>query len=81
MASYRIIIRRDAQAEFLAVPFPFRRQINQRIHALKSKPRPDTSQLVFAELRLLRVSGWRVLYAVDDDRMTLTVISILPPQS
>jgi len=79
MASYSVVIKPGAQAEFLTVPFPFRRQINQRIYALKNEPRPAASETVDERTRVLRVEGWRLVYEVDDDRHVISVLAVLPP--
>ena len=79
MASYSVVIQPSAEAEFRAVPFPFRRQLNQKIYALKEQPRPADSELVDGELRLVRVAGWRLLYEVDDEASRLVVLAVLPP--
>jgi mRNA-degrading endonuclease RelE of RelBE toxin-antitoxin system len=74
MASYSVRIVTSAEAEFLAVPFPFRRQINQRIHSLKNNPhpvwaQPDAPPGYFT----IHVHGWRVQYSVDEDALTVTI--------
>lgn len=77
MPSYRVRIDADAEAEFLAVPFPFRRQLNQRIVRLKEEPRPPDAERLSAEEKFrLRVHGWRVLYEVDDEALAVRVLGV-----
>jgi mRNA-degrading endonuclease RelE of RelBE toxin-antitoxin system len=79
MASYRIVIRESAQAELIAVPFPFRRQLNQRITSLSKTPRrPDSERIGEGELFRLRAHGWVVIYEVADDAGLVTVERIRP---
>ena len=78
MGSFRIVVRRSAEAELHAVPFPLRRQINQCLMRLKEEPRPADAELVSEEEKYrLRVHGWRVLYEIDDARRLVTVWAVL----
>lgn len=78
MASYRIVIRRSAEEELMAVPFPFRRQINGLIFKLKKDPRPSAAERIAeGEHFRLRVDGWRVVYEVEDESLVVTIIAIV----
>lgn len=78
MPSYRVLIDVAAEEEFREVPFPFRRQINQRIVRLKEEPRPrDAERLSEEEKFRLRVHGWRILYEVDDEALAVTVRAVV----
>lgn len=76
MAKYRIEIRERAEADFLAIPFPFRRQVNQRLHKLKADPRSEGAEAVGESERYrLDVAGWRILYEVDDAETVVRIVS------
>ena len=78
MRSFKIVVESAAEKEFRAVPFPFRRQINQRIMSLKEEPRPADAELLSEEEKYrLRVHCWRVLYEIDDARQLVTVWAVL----
>ena len=78
MGSFKISLRRSAESELRAAPFPFRRQINQRIMRLKEEPRPADAELLSEEEKYrLRVHGWRVLYEIDDAKRHVTVWAVL----
>ncbi len=79
MAKFNVIIQPEAERDFRAVPFPFRRQLNQKIYALKDEPRPPESEIILDELRVVRVAGWRLLYEIDETTTTFTVLAVLPP--
>lgn len=80
MASFRIVIAESAQAELMVIPFPFRRQVNQRIVKLKKLAVPPASELISVENETsrfkLRVTGWKIIYVVDDAHATITILSI-----
>lgn len=77
MISFKIIIAQSAEVEFRSVPFPVRRQVNQRIMRLKEQPRPpDSERLSEEEKYRLRVHGWLFLYEIDDARNIVTVWAV-----
>ena len=80
MDSFKVVIQPSAAAEFLAAPFPFRRQLNERINALKRNPRPIGAQVVDGELYVFSVGDWRLLYEVDDANGQSTILAILAAQ-
>lgn len=78
MASFRIEILPSAEKEFRSVPFPVRRQVNQRIMRLKADPRPpDSDHLTEAEKYRLSVHGWAILYEIDDRKTLVTIWAVL----
>jgi len=77
MASYSVVIREAAVEELLATPFPFRRQINQRIFKLKTDPRPpDAERILEDEHYRVLVAGWWILFHVNDPQGVLTIVAI-----
>jgi mRNA-degrading endonuclease RelE of RelBE toxin-antitoxin system len=73
MARYRVVIRKDAEAEFLAIPFPHRRQLNQLIFKLMDTPRLAGSTLIDEGTYRIEAHGWVLTYEVDDDRQMLVI--------
>ena len=77
MGSFKVLIESVAESDIRAVPFPFRRQLNQRLMRLKEEPRPaDAEQVSEADKFRLRVHGWVVLYEVEDSRELVTVWAV-----
>ena len=77
MATFSVLIVEEAKREFLAVPFPFRRQLNQWINKLKRDPRlEDAETIAGADRFRLDVAGWRILYEVEDTDRLVTIIAI-----
>jgi mRNA-degrading endonuclease RelE of RelBE toxin-antitoxin system len=76
MDSYKIRLTREAEAEFRAAPFPFRRQLNQAIFKLKDAPRPPQAELIEADASRLCVHGWFLLYELDDESRTVTLYRV-----
>lgn len=81
MGSYRVVIVDSAVEELRATPFPFRRQLHQRIMRLKNAPRPPGAERVMEGRYRQEASGWWLLYEVDDGAGVVTVVAILPRRS
>lgn len=76
MASYSVVIVEQAKTEFLSIPFPFRRQVNQRIGKLKADPRTEGAESIAGSNRFrMEVAGWRILYEVDDEKRVITIVA------
>ena len=77
MASYSVVFRIEAKAEFFDIPFPFRRQLNQLVFKLMSNPRPPGAELIEGALHKIMAHGWQVAYEIDDVRRVITVIAFI----
>lgn len=75
--SYSVLIKRDAEKELRGLPRPDLRRVTARIAALGSDPRPPGAhKLSTLERYRIRQGDWRVLYEVDDQVRTVTVVKI-----
>mgnify|MGYP001576619872 CR=1 FL=1 len=81
MARYRVSIGARAEDDLLAIPFPFRRALHQRIMRLREVPRPvGWEQVGAGGNAALVVHGYELLFTIDDESTTVTVVAILPRQ-
>ena len=77
MANYRLQIKRSAVKELEAVRLRDRRRIVRRIQTLATDPRPPgCEKLSGQEKYRVRQGDYRILYAVDDDELTVVVVKI-----
>ena len=78
MASYRLQIKQSAAKELEAIPRKADRQrIARRISALADDPRPrGCRKLSGSERYRLRQGSFRIVYAIEDDVLVVTVIRI-----
>lgn len=75
MASYSVQIKPSAAKELERLPEKPRRQIAKRIQALAANPRPvGCEKLSGAELYRIRQGDYRVVYAIEDDNLTVLVV-------
>lgn len=79
MASYSVFLKRSAAKELEDIGQESdRRRIVERIQALADDPRPPGSEkLAGREDRLrIRQGDYRVVYAIDDQNSSVTVVKI-----
>ncbi|MCR4341469.1 MAG: type II toxin-antitoxin system RelE/ParE family toxin [Gemmatimonadaceae bacterium] len=77
MARYKLFIKRSAAKELEELPVKVRRRIALRMEKLGSDPRPPgTEKLSGQEKYRIRQGDYRVLYAIDDDSGTVTIVKV-----
>lgn len=76
--SYQVVFTRRALRDFSALPPKDRERLAKRIDALASDPRPHGAKKLegLEGLYRLRVGAYRVLYTVEDDVITVTVVRV-----
>ena len=75
---YRVLILSAAQKEHNAIPSPWYESIEERLLALAENPRPPGCKKLkdgHGDWRI-RVGVYRVLYNIDDERLTVTILRI-----
>jgi mRNA interferase RelE/StbE len=79
---WRINIHREPEKVLRRLPKNLRTRIWAKIRELKTDPRPDgckkLSGTQYDNLYRVRVSSWRISYAIDDDRLVILVLEIAP---
>ncbi|MFH0985285.1 MAG: type II toxin-antitoxin system RelE/ParE family toxin [Candidatus Omnitrophota bacterium] len=78
MASFKIFFKASAEKELRQIPKPFLSKILSKIAALAETPRPWGVKLMRGEERFyrLRQGDYRIVYEIDDQTRTVTVIKI-----
>ena len=77
MASYSVFIKPSAVKELEAVPTRDRQRIARRIQGLGDDPRPSgTEKLSGLDRHRLRQGNYRIIYAIEDDRLVVLVVRI-----
>lgn len=87
MASYQVSVTSTARAEVRSLPGNIRQRIIRLLRELEQEPRPQTSKaldvstlegltLQGIDARRIRLEGWRIIYAVDDEGEHITVLAI-----
>ncbi len=77
MASYSVLIKRSAAKELEELALKDRRRIVERIRGLASDPRPAGCEKLSGEEKYrVRQGDQRILYEINDQDSTVTVVKI-----
>jgi mRNA interferase RelE/StbE len=79
VASYRVIIRKQALKEIASIDRRAdRARIMERIHKLAGNPRPHGSEKLegTSERYRLRQGDYRILYEIRDEVLVVTVVQV-----
>ena len=75
--SYEVVLRRAAQKGLDALSEREYRAVGKAISGLESDPRPArVKKLADSVLWRIRVGQYRVVYAIDDETRTVTVVRV-----
>jgi mRNA interferase RelE/StbE len=70
-------VKKSAERELRALPKADLRRITGRIHNLAHDPRPPGHEKLSGQDHYrVRQGDYRVVYAIDDDRLLITIVKI-----
>ncbi|MEW5827713.1 MAG: type II toxin-antitoxin system RelE/ParE family toxin [Chloroflexota bacterium] len=77
---WKIIIHRKAEKSLKRLKGDTLERIRRAIRSLGEEPRPVGSKKLsgYETLYRLRVGDWRIIYAIEDDRLIVLVLEIAP---
>lgn len=77
---YRVELLRDPQRVLAKLPRNTRLRIEDAIDGLAEDPRPHgySKMKGYDDLYRIRVGEWRIIYAIEEDRLIVLVIEIGP---
>jgi mRNA interferase RelE/StbE len=74
---YKVFIEKLAQKELLNIPKNDQNRIIEAIQALSKNPRPhNVKKLSGREAWRIRVGKYRIIYEIDDGKLTILVILV-----
>ena len=75
---YTLLIKRSAERDLRRLPHAPFEWVNERILALREDPRPPGVRKLVGALEgwRIRVGDYRILYQIDDDAQTVTVVRV-----
>jgi len=77
MAKYRIVFKQSVAKDLRPIPNQDVQRILERIDQLAHDPRPPGSiKLTGAEKYRLRQGNYRILYTIEEDIVTVTIVKI-----
>ena len=77
MASYKILFKRSVVRDLHRIQKKDVQRIIRRIEGLADDPRPVGAEKLSGEDKYrLRQGNYRILYAIDDDVITVTIVKV-----
>lgn len=83
--NYKIVINTSAEKELKKLPAKIQDKIFAKIDSLAQEPRPhgvkklkefDLPNLVFDSYYRVRAGDYRIVYSIEDDIITVTIVKI-----
>jgi mRNA interferase RelE/StbE len=77
---YTVIVERLVEKVFRRLPREMLARVDRLLLGLADDPRPDDCKKLkgYENLYLIRAGDWRVVYAVEEDRLIVLVVEIAP---
>lgn len=75
---YTLLIKRSAERDLRRLPRIVFQRVNEKILSLRDDPRPPGVRKLVRALEgwRIRVGDHRVLYQIDDDAQTVTIVRV-----
>jgi mRNA interferase RelE/StbE len=75
---YALFIKRSAERDLRRLPRALFERVNERILTLRDDPRPPGARKLAGTLEgwRVRVGDYRILYQIDDDAQTVTIVRV-----
>ena len=77
---WQIIFRRQAEKTLRRLPRDLLQRIERAISALAEEPQPSgcVKLVGYGNMYRVRVGDWRIIYAVEDERLVILIVKIAP---
>jgi mRNA interferase RelE/StbE len=77
---YQVLLERQPEKVLRRLPRDLVRRIDEAVRGLERDPRPPGCRKLSGHETLyrIRVGDWRIIYAVEEDRLVVLVIEITP---
>lgn len=80
--TYNLEVKATAEKQIRHLSANVFASVNERILALRDEPRPHgVKELAGGIGWRIRVGDWRVVYEIDDERRTVTIVAVKSRQS
>ena len=77
MASYRIVFKKSVAKDLRLIPKKDVQRILKRIDGLADDPRPAGAEKLSGDEKYrIRQGNYRILYAIEDDIITVTIVKV-----
>ena len=77
MAAYKLFFKKSVLKDFDSIPKKDLKRILSRIESLSEDPRPKGCEKLTGQERYrLRQGGYRIVYSIQDDELTVWVVKV-----
>jgi mRNA interferase RelE/StbE len=77
MAVYSIFFKKSVEKDFQSIPQKDLKRIIQRIELLREDPRPSGCEKLTGQERYrLRQGQYRIVYSIQDDKLTVWIVKV-----
>jgi mRNA interferase RelE/StbE len=77
MASYKIVVKKSVAKDLKNIPKKDVKRILSAIQKLADEPRPPQSKKLSGQERFrIRQGNYRILYAIEDNRLVVCVVKV-----
>lgn len=78
MNKYKVVIAKSAEKELANLPIEVILKIREKVSALANNPRPDGCKKLkgYKDLYRIRIGDYRVIYSIQDNILTVTVVAV-----
>jgi mRNA interferase RelE/StbE len=77
MANYKIVVKRSVAKDLRPIPNKDVQRILKKIEQLAQDPRPPGSEKLSGEEKYrVRQGNYRILYTIEDEIVTVTVVKV-----
>lgn len=77
MANYKIVIKNSVAKDLRPIPNKDVRRILNRIEQLAENPRPPAAEQLTGDIKYrIRQGNYRILYKIEDEIVTVTVVKV-----
>ncbi len=77
MASYKVVFKKSVAKDLRQIPNHDIHRILKRIDSLKENPRPSGAEKLSGDEKYrLRQGNYRILYWIEDEIITITVVKV-----
>jgi len=77
MANYKIVFKQSVAKDLRRIPNNDVKRILERIETLIQEPRPaGAEKLTGDEIYRVRQGNYRILYTIEDDVVTVTIVKV-----
>jgi mRNA interferase RelE/StbE len=77
--AWRVIILRAPKKTIAKLPRDLRERVEKAIDNLAFDPRPNGCRMLTGyDLYRIRVGDWRVIYAIEDNKLIFLVVDVAP---